>query len=103
MGSRGRDMPYPTNHGQEQRTAPETHHAPSFIPHHLPQFSRKLWIAQVQYFRHFLCTPNEKSGSVEFGPYFWDPCIKKKEKKTTHSFYGSDPFISRCSSNTERY
>ncbi|GFS71138.1 hypothetical protein TNCV_5049351 [Trichonephila clavipes] len=56
--SNDRSMPYPANHVQEHRDVPDNE--PSFTHHHLPYFSRKLWIEQVQLFGHCLSTPNEK-------------------------------------------
>ncbi|GFW28330.1 hypothetical protein TNCV_4639971 [Trichonephila clavipes] len=39
----GWSIPYPTDQVREHRNIPEPHHA-----NHLPNFSRKLWIIQVQ-------------------------------------------------------
>ncbi|GFW35047.1 hypothetical protein TNCV_5066131 [Trichonephila clavipes] len=63
---------YTTNHVQEHGNVPEPCHEP-IMRHHLPYFSRKLWIVQVQLFGHFLCIPNEESGCL--GAIFETHCI----------------------------
>ncbi|GFS71137.1 hypothetical protein TNCV_5049352 [Trichonephila clavipes] len=63
--SNDRSMPYPANHVQEHRDVPDNE--PSFTHHHLPYFSRKLWIEQSH---------SKSTGGRVRGPRNFDPQSK---------------------------